>query len=83
MSVFNPLGDVLGLISGPAGPLNILSILFLILEVLYAVFAIIIVRQVQMLNNAFRTENAFIFTFFSYAHLFIALILVILSVLSI
>jgi hypothetical protein len=66
----------------PGGFSNLLHFLVLILQILYLIFSLLVVRQVKVLNASFRTSAAYLFTLFSYLHLFFAFALVVLSLLT-
>ncbi|KKS16984.1 MAG: hypothetical protein UU77_C0006G0002 [candidate division WWE3 bacterium GW2011_GWC1_41_7] len=60
----------------------VVTLFLLFLIVIYTVFTLIMVRQVHLLNRNFKTGLAFIFTMISYIHLFLALILVVVSLVT-
>jgi len=61
----------------------VVGLFLLFIQVIYAVFSVIVVRQVHLLNRNFKTGLGFIFTLFSYTHLFLALILMVVSLVTI
>lgn len=59
----------------PAGLYSVINIALTALLALYALFAFIVIRQINLMNNSFKTIWSFPFTFIGWVHFFLALAL--------
>lgn len=57
----------------PAGFYSLIGIAVKALLVVYVVFAFIVIRQLHLMNNSFKTPFALPLTFVSWVHFFISL----------
>lgn len=61
---------------------KLIGYLFIPLVGLYVIFSFVLLRQVQLMNNGFKTLWAPMFAFLGSAHFFVSLVLLLITILA-